>query len=93
MVANGRERSSLQATLRRMDYDRFRRAEADRLFSSLPAKERSAIEATAHAKSPHFGRGSGSIAQTMFEIERARITAQRHPGKIPPLEDWQRRSA
>jgi hypothetical protein len=28
-----------KATQRRMDYDRFRRAEADRLFSSLPAKE------------------------------------------------------
>ena len=76
-----------------MDYDRFRRAEADRLFSSLPAKERAAIEAAAHAKAPRFGRGSGSLAQTMFEIERARITAQRHPGKIPSLEEWQRRSA
>ena len=88
-----RREAEAKATERRMDYDRFRRAEADRLFSSLPAKERSAIEAAAHAKSPHFGRGSGSIAQTMFEIERARITAQRHPGKIPSLEQWQRRSA
>jgi hypothetical protein len=82
-----------KATERRMDYDRFRRAEADRLFSTLPPKERSAIEAAAHAKSPRFARRSGSIAQTMFEIERARITAQRHPRKIPSLEQWQRRSA
>jgi len=29
----------------------------------------------------------------LFEIERARITAERHPGKIPPLEEWQRRGA
>jgi hypothetical protein len=92
-ATQARREAEAKATERRMDYDRFRRAEADRLFSSLPAKERSAIEATAHAKSPHFGRGSGSIAQTMFEIERARITAQRHPGKIPSLEQWQRRSA
>jgi hypothetical protein len=34
-----------KATQRRMDYDRFRQAAADRLFSSLPAKERAAIEA------------------------------------------------
>jgi len=81
-----------KATQRRMDYDRFRRAAADRLFSSLPAKERAAIEAAARAKAPRYGRGSGSLAQTLFEIERARITAERHPGKIPSLEEWQRRS-
>jgi hypothetical protein len=76
-----------------VDYDRFRRAAADRLFSSLPTKERTAIEAAAHTKAPNFGRGSGSLAQTMFEIERARVTIQRHPGKIPSLEEWQRRAA
>ena len=26
----------------------------------------------------------------MFEIERARITAERHPKKIPSFEQWQR---
>jgi hypothetical protein len=82
-----------KATQRRMDYDRFRQAAADQLFSSLPAKERAVIEAAARAKAPRFGRGSGSLAQTMFEIERAHITAQRHPGKIPSFEEWQRRSA
>ena len=82
-----------KATRRRMDYDRFRRAAADRLFSTLPAKERAAIETAAHAKAPRFGRGNGSLTQTMFEIERARITAQRYPGKILSLEEWQRRSA
>jgi hypothetical protein len=63
------------------------------LFASLPAKEQAAIEVAAHAKAPRFARGSGSLAQTMFEIERARITADRHPGNIPSLEDWQRRGA
>jgi hypothetical protein len=92
-TSRARREAEDQATQRRMDYDRFRRAEADRLFSSLPAKERSAIEAVAHAKAPRFRRGSGSLAQTMFEIERARVTAQRHPRKIPSLEQWQRRSA
>ena len=82
-----------KATQRRMDYDRFRRAAADRLFSSLPAKEREAIDAAAHAKAPRFGRGSGPLAQTIFEIERARITAERHPGNIPSPEEWQGRGA
>ena len=76
-----------------MDYDRSRRVEADRLFSSLPAKERAAIEAAAHTKAPRFARGSGSLAQTMFEIERARMTAERHPSKIPSFDQWQHRSA
>jgi len=82
-----------KATQRRIDYDRFRRAEADRLFASLPAKEQAAIEVAARTKAPRFGRGSGSLAQTIFEIERARITAERHPRQIPSLEEWQRRSA
>jgi hypothetical protein len=29
----------------------------------------------------------------MFEIERARITAERHPRKIPSLELWQHDNA
>jgi hypothetical protein len=81
------------ATQRRMDYDRFRRAEADRLFAKLPAKEQMAIETAARGKAPRFGQGSGSIAQIIFEIERARITAQRHPSKIPSFEQWERKAA
>ncbi len=92
-ATQARRQAEDKATERRMEYDRFRRASAYRLFSSLPAKERAAIEAAARAKAPRYGRGSGSLAQTMFEIERARITAERHPGKIPSLEEWQRRGA
>jgi hypothetical protein len=92
-TSRARRDAEEKATQRRMDYDRFRRAAADRLFSSLPAKERASIEAAAHAKAPRFGARTGSLAQTIFEIERARITAQRHPGKIPSLEEWQRRGA
>jgi len=77
-----------KATERRMDYDRFRRAAADRLFVNLPTKEQAAIEAAAHTKAPRYARGRGLLAQTMFEIERARITAERHSRKIPSLEQW-----
>jgi len=92
-ASRARREAEDKATQRRMDYDRFRRAAADRLFSSLPEKERAAIEAAAHAKAPRYGRGSGSLAQTLFEIERARITARRHRGNIPSLEEWQHRGA
>lgn len=92
-AVQARREAEDKETQRRMEYDRFRRAAAHRLFSSLPAREQAAIEAAAHAKAPRYGRGSGSIARTLFEIERARITAQRYPGKIPSLEEWRRRSA
>lgn len=92
-ATQARRQAEDKATQRRLEYDRFRRAAADRLFSSLLEKERTAIEAAARARAPRYGRGSGSLAQTMFEIERARITAQRHPGKIPSPEEWQRRNA
>lgn len=81
-----------RATQERMDYDQFRRAAADRLFSGLPAKEQATIEAAARTKAPRFSRG-GSLAQTMFEWERSLITAQRHPRKILSFEEWQRRAA
>jgi hypothetical protein len=88
-----RRQADDKATQLRMEYDRFRRAEADRLFARLPAKEQAAIEAAARTKTPRYARGSGSLAQTMFEIERARITAERYPKKIPSLERWQHRAA
>ncbi len=72
----------------RIDYDRFRRAEADRLFATLPATEREAIEIAAHAKATPYGRGRGPLAKTMFEIERARITVERYPANIPSFEKW-----
>jgi hypothetical protein len=75
-----------RATAERMKYDRFRREQADRVFATLSAKERDAIEIRARAKSP--SRGRGPLAQTMFEIERARITIQRHPDQIASFEQW-----
>jgi hypothetical protein len=89
-AAQARHTAEDKATQRRMDYDRFRRAETDRLFSSLPVKERAAIEAAARARAPSYRRGSGPLAQIMFEIERARVTAELHPHQIPSFENWNR---
>jgi hypothetical protein len=91
-ASRARHEADDKATQRRLDYDRFYRAAADRLFSNLPAKERAMIEASAYAKAPRFGRGNGSLAQTMFEIERARITAAQNPTKIPTFHQWCQRN-
>ena len=77
-----------KATQERMDYDRFRRAQADQLFTSLSGREQAAIDAAAHAKTPNRPRGRGSLADIMFAVDRARITAERHPAKIPSFEQW-----
>jgi hypothetical protein len=92
-ATQARREADDKATQRRMDYDRFRRAAADRLFSSLPRDEQATIEAAARTKAPRYRRGTGTLAQTMFEIERTRVTVQRHPRKIPSFDEWQRRTA
>jgi hypothetical protein len=80
-----------KATQDRMEYDRFRRAEADRIFSSLSSGEQAAIEVAARAKTPHQGRGKGSLAEIMFGIDRARITTERHADRIISFADWKAR--
>ena len=82
-ATQARREAEDKATQLRMDYDRFRRAAIDQLFASLPAKERASIEAAARARAPRYGRGNGSLAQTMLEIERARITARATSGENP----------
>ena len=75
-------------TQARMDYDIFRRAAADDLFASLPPDDQSVIEALASSKAPPTTKGTGSLAKIMFGIERARITIEHHPDKVPTFEQW-----
>jgi hypothetical protein len=77
-----------KATQERMDYDRFRRAQADRVFASLGGREQAAIKAVARTKTPARLRGGGSLAEIIFGIDRARITAERHPNKISSFKEW-----
>jgi len=72
----------------RTEYDRFRRATADEVFASLNIREQAAIETAANAAAPVRSRGDGSLAKIMFGIERARLTAERHPLRVPSFETW-----
>ena len=74
-----------------MDYDIFRRAAADDLFASLSPGEQSAIEGLARSKAPPTGRATASLANIMFGIERARITIEHNPDKVPTFEQWKLR--
>jgi hypothetical protein len=77
-----------RVTKDRMEYDRFRRAKADQVFTALDIQEKAAIEAAATVAVPARNRGDGSLAKIMFGLERARITAERHPRRIPSFETW-----
>jgi hypothetical protein len=69
-------------------YNRFYRTEAAKLFQSLPAEERGAIEALARSRTPSYASTPGTMAEPFFLHNRDRITAQRYPGSIPSFDEW-----
>jgi hypothetical protein len=83
-----REGAEQLETAARIEYDRFRRAELDRLFGTLPADERAAIDALARGKALPSGRSDGHLAQILFGNRRAQITAERHPHTVTSFEQW-----
>jgi len=73
----------------RLAYDRFRRSRADELFDALPKGEQDIIAGLARAGSgAGYAAANPSFANIMFELARARITAERHLDKIPTIEQW-----
>jgi hypothetical protein len=88
-VAQDARRAREREDTVRLAYARFKRSSADSLFASFPATEQTIIEGLAHA---HNGAGftgrNSSLAMTIFEIARARITAERHSDKILSFEQW-----
>jgi hypothetical protein len=87
-AAAAARQSQERRTQLRMDYDQYRRVEAQRLFDRLPTEEQAAIEALARAKLNLKGPASGYMAETLVRVEKLRLTTERHPGKIADLEQW-----
>jgi hypothetical protein len=87
-TVQGTRQAQERETQARMDYDRFRRATADQLFASLPANEQSIIEDLARSKAYQATWNKGSLAEIMHASNKARITIDRHPNKIPSFEQW-----
>jgi hypothetical protein len=86
-VADARQ-SEQRRTQLRLDYDQYRRSEAQRLFDSLPAAEQADIGAHARAK---LGTGrpvSDFMAPTLIRVEKLRLTIERHPGKVADFDQW-----
>ncbi|QAU49678.1 replication initiator protein A [Bradyrhizobium guangzhouense] len=69
----------------RIEYGTYRRRAADVLFVSLSLSEQEEIRALVMTE---VGKGGGPIRSHLADMARARITAERHPDKIQPFEDW-----
>jgi hypothetical protein len=86
-AAEARQSEQRQTQLR-MDYDQYRRTEAERLFNKLSADERDNIEASARAKLGAGAPISTYMAETLLRVEKIRLTIERHPGIIPGFDQW-----
>ena len=71
-------------------YNQYCRTKAEAMFSTLPEGERAAIEAVARTRSAKAfpGAAKGSSSNLIFTMEKARATAERHPGQMPTFSDW-----
>jgi hypothetical protein len=72
----------------RLDYDQYRRSQAQRLFDSLPPGEQASIESLARAKLSAGGPTADYMAQTVIRMEKLRLTIERHPGSIADFDQW-----
>jgi Replication initiator protein A len=86
-AAMTRQADEAQTRLR-MEYDQYRRTAAEDVFLGLPREEQGTIDALAHSKLSSDGRGPDYMAKTLFRLEKARLTADRHPDKISDFKHW-----
>jgi hypothetical protein len=70
------------------EYAGYLRTAAGKLLESRPAHEKAAIEDLARARAhPPIG-GTGFLSNTLFELERTRLTIDRYPGKVLSFDQW-----
>lgn len=86
-AADARQIEQRQTQLR-LDYDQYRRAEAQHLFDRLPPAEQADIETLARAK---LGAGrpvSDFMAPTLLRVEKLRLAIERHSGHVMDFDQW-----
>ena len=88
MPAAEARQSEQRQTQLRLDYDQYRRSEAQRLFDRLPSGEQAAIEALARAKLSDRGPVSDFMVPTLLRVEKLRLTIERHPGGVAKFDQW-----
>jgi hypothetical protein len=86
-AADARQFEQRQTQLR-LDYDQYRRTEAQRLYDGLPPTEQTDIEALARAKLGAGGPVSDFMAPTLLRVEKLRLTTERHPDRVVDFDQW-----
>ena len=87
-VAAAARQSQERQNQLRLDYDQYRRTEAQRLFDSLPAGQQAEIEALARAKLNAGGPVSDYMVQTLIRVEKLRLAIERHPDQVVDFDQW-----
>ncbi|TQF27447.1 hypothetical protein UNPF46_30775 [Bradyrhizobium sp. UNPF46] len=75
------------------DYAAYLRTAAGKLLESRPAHERAAIEDLARTKARPPVGGTGFLSNTLYELERTRLTIDRYPGNVLSFDEWKERAA
>jgi hypothetical protein len=84
-VAKARQTTDRHREDERLAYDSYRRKEAVAIFKSLDTGEQKAIDALSQHAAAGF---TGSLAESMANVKRHQITAQRFGDRIKSFEDW-----
>jgi hypothetical protein len=89
-ATQARRHAKEQQEAEQTSYSQYRRTKAAALFATLPEAERAAIEAIARGRSAktYTGAGKGALSIQIFDIEKARVTAERHPDRLPTFAEW-----
>lgn len=70
------------------EYARYLRTAVANLLESLPAHERTEIEDLARSKARPPVGGIGFVSNTLFELERTRLTIDRYPSEVRSFDQW-----
>jgi hypothetical protein len=74
-----------KAEAERMAFDSYRRAQAVKLFDTLPADQQSEIEDQARTYAANF---SGSLRDRMLASRRAHLTLTRYGDRLATFDQW-----
>ena len=77
----------------RSKYAAYLRTAVGKLLKSCPAHEKAAIKDLARAKARTPVGGTGFLSNTLFELERTRVTIDRHPDKVLSFDQWKESAA
>jgi hypothetical protein len=89
-AAHAKHRAMMQQEEEQASYSQYRHAKASVLFATLPDAEREVIEAIARGRcaKPFAGATPGALSARIFEMEKARVTAERYSDRVPTFADW-----